>query len=67
MFGRTGYGYRQPGIVDTFLAAEAEEEVFEDIARGDVFAAMEDMQAANDFSRGDTFGGMMDEMVADIF
>jgi len=72
MFGRRGYGrstvlggYIDP--VDTILAVEAEEEVFQDITRGDVGAAMMDQAAANDFARGDTLGGIIDETLADWF
>jgi hypothetical protein len=72
MFGRKGFGrstslggFTDP--VDTILAVEAEEEVFQDIARGDVGAAMMDQAAADDFARGDTLGGIIDETVANWF
>lgn len=72
----TGYNYRCPnGQVWTrnafqtefgFLAAMEEVEVFEDLARGDVAAAMFDQAAADDFAQGDFAGGVMNEILGDL-
>ncbi len=73
----TGYGYRCPrGTVWSrnqfqnefgFLAAMEEVEVMEDLARGDVGAAMFDQAAASEFASGDFVGGMIDEALGDLF